>query len=277
MLNVYAAATSTTGDAVLHLASTEEVPKGLTAVIAVILMFGILCGGIFMLLQSSFGPKVGYLVTGTAFWGCWFVLSLLWFTGVPGLPMPGPIPDVPTSTPRYLGPQGEEASWQVIDTDAERRTFPVDESAFIEVSPDLTDQGLMAEITAAETAASEVIGPQYAEELGVEASSVVAGQIFQITSTEIIRSDRKVARARVTTGPVETVPTQSEDQKALIAKIQPKTFLLALEGGSLAKPTYVAMAATLLLFLLHLVGLGIVDSKPAPAPVGIPERETASV
>ena len=277
MLNVYAAATTRSGEAVLYLASEEPKPKGVTAVIAVALMFGLLCGGIFMLLQSSFGPKVGYLITGTAFWGCWFVLSLLWFTGVPGLPMPGSIPDIPTSTPRYLGPQGEEASWQVLDTDDERAKFPTDESAFVEVSPDLTDQGLMSEITAAETAASEEIGPEYAEELGVEAASIVAGQTFTITQTEIIRSSRKVTRARVTAGPVETNETQTEDQKALIAKIKPKTFLLALESGTLAKPTYVAMGVTFLLFLLHLVGLGIVDQKPAKQPVGIPERETASV
>jgi len=277
VLNVYAAATTRSGEAVLYLASEEPKPKGVTAVIAVALMFGLLCGGIFMLLQSSFGPKVGYLITGTAFWGCWFVLSLLWFTGVPGLPMPGSIPDIPTSTPRYLGPQGEEASWQVLDTDDERAKFPTDESAFVEVSPDLTDQGLMSEITAAETAASEEIGPEYAEELGVEAASIVAGQTFTITQTEIIRSSRKVTRARVTAGPVETNETQTEDQKALIAKIKPKTFLLALESGTLAKPTYVAMGVTFLLFLLHLVGLGIVDQKPAKQPVGIPERETASV
>lgn len=277
MLNVYAAASSATGDAVLHLASTEEVPKGVTAVVAVVLMFGLLCGGIFMLLQSSFGAKIGYLITGTAFWGCWFVLALLWFTGVPGLPMPGPIPDIPTSTPRFLGPQGEEASWEVIDTDAERARFPVDETAFVKVSPDLTDQGLTAEITAADTAASEVIGPVYAAELGVEAASIVAGQTFLITQTEIIRADRKVTRARVTTGPAAITATQTEDQKALIAKIKPKTFLLALEKGSLAQPTYVALGVTLLLFLLHLVGLGLVDQKPAPQPLGIPEREPASV
>lgn len=275
MLNVYAAATHPVGTSVLA-AVTHEVPKGKTAVIAVVLMFGILCGGILMLLASSFGAKLAYLITGTAFWGCWFVLSLLWFTGVPGLPMPGGIPDIPTSTPRFLGPQGDASSWEVIDTDAERREFPVDEAQFATVSPDLTDQKLIAEITAAETAASEVIGPEYATELGVEASSLVPGQTFEIAGTEIIRENRKVTRARVTTGPVDTNGTQTEDQKALIAKVKPKTFILALEEGSLSRPTYVAMGVTLLLFLLHALGLGLYELRSAPQPQGVPERERES-
>ncbi|HVE98449.1 MAG TPA: hypothetical protein VNA12_04645 [Mycobacteriales bacterium] len=279
MLNVYAAAAHPAGAALLA-SGEHEAPKGTTAVVAVALMFGILCGGIFMLLQSSFGPKIGYLVTGTAFWGSCFVLSLLWFTGVPGIPLPntpfGNIPDVPTSTPRFLGPQGEQSSWQVVDTDAERRRFPTDEAEFIEVSPDLTDQGLTAEITAAETAAAEVIGPAYATELGVEETAILPDATFQITSTEIIRANRKVTRARVTTGPADANPTNTEDQKALIAKIKPKTFILALEPGSLSKPTYYSMAASLVLFVLHALGLGLLELRAAPAPLGAPEREKVS-
>lgn len=272
MLKLHAAATDQVGVEVLA-AVTEEAPKGTVAVVAVVLMFGILCGGIFMLLQSSFGPRTGYLITGTAFWGCWFVLSLLWFTGVPGLPLPGPIPDIPQSTPRFLGPQGEQSYWEVLDTDAERQKYPTDEAEFVEVSPDLTDQGLMAEITAAETAASEVIAPVYAAELGVEESALVPGQSFEIAGTEIIRANRKVTRARVTAGPVETNETDTEDEKALIARIKPKTFVLALEEGTLSRPTYAAMGVSLLLFLLHALGLGLNELRSAPQPTGVPERE----
>ncbi len=267
MLNVYAAAAHPTAGTVLHLANTEEVPKGVTAVVAVVIMFGMLCGGVFMLLQSSFGPKLGYLITGTAFWGCWFVLSLLWFTGVPGLPLPGNIPDIPTSTPRFLGPQGSESSWLVIDTPAEQAKFPVDEAEFVEVEEgDLTDQNLTAEITAAQTAANEVIAPAYAKELGVEESSLIPDQTFTITKTEIIRDNRELARARVTTGPVAVTGTDTEEEKALIAKIKPKTFVLGLEHGTLSKPTYVAMGVTFVLLLIHALLLGAVRAAPrAPA------------
>ncbi|HVF19008.1 MAG TPA: hypothetical protein VNA14_02045 [Mycobacteriales bacterium] len=278
MLNVYAAAANPVGEAVLNLASEGPVPKGKTAVFAVVTMFGMLCGGIFMLLQSSFGPKLGYLITGTAFWGCWFVLSLLWFTGVPGLPMPGKIPDIPTSTPRFLGPQGEDAHWEVIDTPTEESRFPFDESKFDAVpeDPEVIDQDLTAEITAAETAANEVIGPVYAKELGVEESSLIPDQIFTITKTEIIREDRKVSRARVTTGPVKVTDTDTEDEKALIARIEPKTFLLGLERGSLSKPTYVAMGVSLLLLILHTLGLAFYELRRVPQPAGAPEREKVS-
>jgi len=278
VLNVYAAAAHPMGEAVLHLASEEEVPRGKTAVIAVVLMFGILCGGIFMLLQSSFGPKLGYLITGTAFWGCWFVLSLLWFTGVPGIPLPGSIPDVPTSTPRFLGPQGDLTSWVVIDTAAERSKFPIDESKFDEVSDDsdVINQDLTAEITAAQTAANEAIAPSYAQELGVEESSLIPDQTFTIIKTEIIRESRKVSRARVTTGPVEITATDTEDEKALIARIRPKTFVLGLESGTLSRPTYVAMGLTFLLFALHALGLGLYDLRRTPQPVGVPERDKVS-
>ena len=278
MLNVYAAAAHPVTGTVLNLASEEEVPKGTTAVIAVVLMFGMLCGGIFMLLQSSFGPKLGYLITGTAFWGCWFVLSLLWFTGVPGVPLPGNIPDIPTSTPRFLGPQGTAPSWQVIDSPAEEAKFPIDESEFNEIRDegDVTDQKLTAEITAAETAANEVIAKEYAKDLGVEESALIPDQTFTITKTEVIRENREVSRARVTTGPVEVTDTDTEDEKALIARIEPKTFVLGLDRGSLSKPTYVAMGVTLLLFLLHALALGLYDLRRTPQPVGVPEREKVS-
>ena len=278
MIDVYAAASHPMGEAVLNLASEEAVPKGTTAVVAVVLMFGILCGGIYMLLQSSFGPKLGYLITGTAFWGCWFVLSLLWFTGVPGIPMPGKIPDIPESTPRFLGPQGVDAHWEVIDTPAEESRFPIDDSQFVEIpaESDLTDQTLTAEVTAAQTAANEVIAPVYAEELGVEESSLVPDQTFTITKTEIIREGRRVSRARVTTGPVEVTGTDTEDEKALIAKIEPKTFVLGLERGSLSKPTYVSMGVSLLLLVLHALGLALYELRRVPQPAGVPEREKVS-
>lgn len=278
MIDVYAAASHPMGEVVLNLASEEAVPKGTTAVVAVVLMFGMLCGGIFMLLQSSFGPKLGYLITGTAFWGCWFVLSLLWFTGVPGVPMPGKIPDIPTSTPRFLGPQGTDAHWEVIDTPAEESRFTIDEAEFVEVpeDSDVIDQDLTAEVTAAETAANEVIGPVYAKELGVEESSLIPDQTFTITKTEIIRENRKVSRARVTTGPVKVTDTDTEDEKALIAKIEPKTFVLGLERGSLSKPTYVAMGVSLLLLILHALGLAFYELRRVPQPAGAPEREKVS-
>jgi len=80
---------------------------------AVFLMFLVLCGGVWLLLQSSFGPLQAYLISSVAFWGSWLVLAIIWFTGVPGIPidrLPGIEKGIPASTPRYYGPTGTVAN-----------------------------------------------------------------------------------------------------------------------------------------------------------------------
>ncbi len=255
---VYAAAASPLGRSALLLAE-EERTKGPKAVFAVCLMFLMLCGGVWLLLQSNFGPLQGYLITGTAFFGCWFVLAVLWFTGVPGFSL-GPL-KVPVSTPRFLGPQGSEAVWEVLDEPQEKTAHPLPADQLVTATPDIIDQNTASEVTAAQTAATEGLTEQYADELKVEKTEVASPTAWVVTKTEIVRKDRRVQFARVTAGPAKVTDATTPEQRAVIAKIKPKTVDLFFERGTLSTPTYYALGGSFLLFLLHAVGLGLVDIR----------------
>jgi hypothetical protein len=279
-VNLYAAAATPAGDLALQLASEGPRTKGFMGYFAVTLMFLVLCGGVFMLLQSSFGAKVGYLMTGAAFFGSWLVLSLIWLTGVPGLPLPNVledklgIPDIEESTPKYTGPQGSESTWNLLETEQERSEQGIPEG----VTPvavdmaNLTDQATAGEVQGAITAATEGIAEFYAEQAGVEQALVQPNSVYVIDRTEIVRQDRRTEWVRLTTKPAEPNASASEETKDAISKIQEATFVLRFQPGDLATPTYWAVAIFTLLFAGHVVGLALTDRKPAPTPQGAPER-----
>lgn len=273
MPHVYAAASTPLGQAALELASEGPRTKGGKAVFAVVLMFTILCGGVFMLLQSSFGPKVGYLITGTAFWGCWLVLGVIWLFGVPSVPMPFGIPDVPRSSARYTGPQGTDSSWEMVDTDEEKQEHPVSEDALVTIDKNSPiDQGLIAQVTAAETAAGEGIAAYYAKALSTEASRIQPNTVYLIDTSSAVLDGGRVKLVRFTTKPAVANASTSEETKALLAKVQPATFDLYFLEGDLATPTYLALGLFVLLFGVHVVLLGLADTSRAPVPEGVPER-----
>jgi hypothetical protein len=277
--NVYALTAHPLAQHALQLAQEEHKTKGFRAVFGVILMFGILCGGVWMLLQSSFGPKQAYLISGTAFWGCWLILSVIWLTGVPGISVLG----IPRSTPQYYGPQGEEARWEVAQpggTPKLQKEFTTFEEgkgkdAFIAIDESAT--AAAGDKAAAEAAASEQISEEYAVELGVGASDITVPNVVQITGTELARDGGRYKYARVTFGPADVTATDNEPAKALKAKIKAKTITLVLNGGSLATPTYYAIGLFLLLFLAHLGGLVRYELNRVPQPQGAPERIPAGV
>lgn len=270
MLNLYALTASPTAQTTLQLAQEGEKTKGARAVFGVILMFLILCGGVWMLLQSSFGPKQAYLISSVAFWGSWLVLSLIWLTGVPGIPLLG----IPESTPKYYGPQGAEARWEVAgpagpaELQREFTEFEKSEDgkdAFIAI--DEATSFAAGDKAAAEAAASELIGEVYAVELGVGASDIQVPTVVQITETRLARDGGRYKYARVTFGPAEVTATDNEPAKELKGRIQPKTVTLVLNTGSLAEPTYWSILLFTVLFLVHLAGLVRYELNRAPAAV----------
>jgi hypothetical protein len=279
--NVYALAAHPLGQQVIRLAQEEHKTKGFRAVFGVILMFGILCGGVWLLLQSSFGPKQAYLISGTAFWGCWFVLAMIWLLGVPGISWFG----IPRSTPKYYGPQGAEARWVVADEDHREAQAAFDKfekssaakSSFIPVSDDVRDQTTQQDKAAAEAAAQEVVPEEYALDLGVGASDITIPGVVQITEVQLARSGGANRYARVTFAAAEPNATDNEPTKALIAKIKPKTIDLYLDRGSLATPTYYALALFFVLFAGHAVLLARYELNRVPQPQGAPERVPAAV
>jgi hypothetical protein len=278
---MYALAAHPMGRAVMQLAQEEHKTKGFRAVFGVVLMFGILCGGVWMLLQSSFGPKQAYLISSVAFWGCWLVLSLIWLTGVPGFKL-GPI-DIPRSTPKYYGPQGEEAHWVVADPDEDVKlaakfdAYTKSGGEFFVIDDSVPDDTAQNEKAAAEAAAQEVVPEEYAVDLGVGAGDIAVPTVAQVTETKLGRSGGGFRYAQVTFGAAEPNSTETDATKDLIGKIKPKTINLYRESGSLAVPTYYAIGLFLLLFLVHLAGLVRYELNRVPQPQGAPERVPAGV
>ena len=279
MDTVYAAAASPVGQLALELASEGPRTKGPIAVFGVLLMFTMLGGGVFMLLQSSFGVKVGYLMTGTAFFGCWLVLSLLWLTGVPGLPLPGflndrGIPDIERSTLQYTGPQGDDESWHLVDDKAEAAGKGIPEDAELqEADPtQLTDQNLTADLTGAQTAGTEGIAKFYADEVGVDEALILPNSTYIIDKVEFVREDKQVRWVRLTTAPATPNASASQETRDIISKIKPQTFDVYYVEGDLANQTYLAVGIFLVLFIVHAGLLAATERKPAPTPQGAPER-----
>jgi hypothetical protein len=275
--NVYALAAH---PLVQQVAQEEVKTKGPRAVFGVILMFLILCGGVWMLLQSSFGPWQAYLISSVAFWGSWLVLSTIWLVGVPGVGG-----WIPRSTPRFNGPQGAEASWVVVNPHGEdeklKKAFDEfangGDAAFFTVDESLQDPTTQSQKSSAESAANERISEEYARDLGVGAADVTSPNVITVTETQLGKEDGKFKYARITFGPAKPNATDNEPTKALIARIKPKTMELALHEGSLARPTYVAMPLFGVLFLLHALLLARYETKHVDTPQGAPERVTAGV
>ncbi|HEX8001380.1 MAG TPA: hypothetical protein VF519_01655 [Mycobacteriales bacterium] len=271
MPNLYALAAH---PLVQQVAQEEHKTKGGRAVFGVILMFMILCGGVWMLLQSSFGPWQAYLISGTAFWGSWLVLAVIWFFGVPGI---GP---VPRSTPRFNGPQGAEQSWVIVNPHGEDEHLSKSFEEFAKENPNgfftidesLQDPNAQSDKSAAESAANERISEEYARDLGVGAADVTVPNVITITETQLGKDDGEFKYARVTYGPATPNATDNEPTKALIARIQPKTVELALHSGSLAAPTYVALLIFSVLFALHVLLLVLHERRQVTQPEGAPER-----
>lgn len=280
MPNVYALTANPVARDVLQLAQEAEKTKGFKAVFGVILMFGILCGGVWMLLQSSFGPKQAYLVSSVAFWGSWLVLSTVWLTGVPGIPVLG----IPESTPKYYGPQGITEHWEVAVPDGpaklqeELKEFeesPDGKDAFITI--DESAAAAANDKAAAEATATAAVSEAYAVELGVGAGDVVVPTVIEVKETRLARKGGRYKFAQVTFGAAPVTATDNEPAKDLKARIKPKTISLVLDTGSLAQPTYVAIVLFTLLFLGHVAALVKYELNRIPQPQGVPERTTAGV
>jgi hypothetical protein len=269
---VIAVATSPLGQ--LLAVAEEEAGKchgktcGWMGYFAVALMFLVLCGGVWLLLQSSFGPLQAYLVSGAAFWGCWFVLAMIWFTGVPGFPIPDVFgaPDVPPSTPRYYGPQGGLPSWSEGASGIGDRVSWIDSEGTQRPSD-------VEQIKSAETAATDFIAKHYAEQLKVEPAKITVPQVAQVTKREIARDGGGIKYIRLTTGPAKPGATATAEEQDLIEKVEPATFVLEYDSGTEALPTQVALPLTFGLFAVHMFGLLWYERRYRTVVVTPRERE----
>jgi hypothetical protein len=243
--------------------------KGLLVVITA---FVLLPGSVYMLLASNFGALKGYLIAATAFFGFLMMLSAVWLFGIPGTtPLTGPKGTQPTfkffdlndpvaatydSVRDFQGGAGNE--WQ-----------PAPEGEVQEGSPEAT---LKADLDTARQEAVQTLIEQ--TNANVEDSS----KELDVTNLDAktyytIQNGTEVAAIVISP---KTPQAGSGLERPNFA---PKTTFAYRDPGSPYLPSIIFLIASIILFVVHTLLLGVVERRrplgvtQTPAPE--PERQPA--
>ena len=243
--------------------------KGIAVVVTA---FIFLPGSVWMLLASNFGALKGYLIAATAFFGFLVMLSAVWLFGLPGTtPLTGPKGTQPTF--RFFTLEDPAAatydSVRDFQGGAGNAWQPAPEGQAEEGSAEAT---LQADLdTARQTAVSQLIKETNAN---VEDSS----QELDVTNLEAevfytLPDGTEVAAIVISPA---TPPEGSGLQRPDFA---PKTTFAYRDPGSPYLPSILFLAGSLVLFVVHMLLLGLVERRRplgvAQTPAPAPERQPA--
>jgi hypothetical protein len=101
-----------------HAAALALAPTFIKGALVTLCALVLFVGSVYLLVAAIFGLRMGYFVIATSFFAWMIILSALWAFGFYSQ---GP------GTPKYLGPRGTEAHWQVFAAStgsAPTETFP---------------------------------------------------------------------------------------------------------------------------------------------------------
>ena len=243
--------------------------KGL---LVVVIAFVFLPGSVFMLLASNFGALKGYLIAGTAFFGFLIMLSAVWLFGIPGTtPLTGPKGTQPTFKFFTLDDPAASTYDSVRDFQggAGNGWQPAPEGEVEEGSPEAE---LKADLdTARQTAVQDLIEETNAK---VEDSS----EELDVTNLDAktyytIQDGTEVAAIVISP---KTPPAGSGLQRPDFA---PKTTFAYRDPGSPYVPSILFLIASSVLFVVHMLLLGVVERR---RPLGVaqphapePDRQPA--
>jgi len=243
--------------------------KGL---LVVVIAFVFLPGSVFMLLASNFGALKGYLIAGTAFFGFLIMLSAVWLFGIPGTtPLTGPKGTQPTFKFFTLDDPAASTYDSVRDFQggAGNGWQPAPEGEVEEGSAEAT---LKADLdTARQTAVQDLIDETNAK---VEDSS----EELDVTNLDAktyytIQDGTEVAAIVISP---TTPPSGSGLERPDFA---PKTTFAYRDPGSPYLPSILFLIASIVLFVVHMLLLGVVERR---RPLGLaqshapePERQPA--
>jgi hypothetical protein len=241
--------------------------KGLLVVLTA---FVFLPGSVYMLLASNFGALKGYLIAGTAFFGFLMMLSAVWLFGIPG------------TTP-LTGPKGTQPSFKfftINDPQASTydsvRDFQGDAgngwqaAPGEDVEPGSPQETLKADLdTARQTAVGDLIEETNKD---IEDSS----KELDVTNLDAktfytIQDDTEVAAIVIAP---KTPPEGSGLQRPDFA---PKTTFAYRDPGSPYLPSILFLIGSTVLFLAHMLLLGVAERRrplgraQAPAPEAQPQ------
>jgi hypothetical protein len=235
--------------------------KGIAVVLTA---FVFLPGSVYMLLASNFGALKGYLIAATAFFGFLVMLSAVWLFGLPGTtPLTGPKGTQPTFKSFTINDPEASTYDSVRDFQggAGNGWEPAPEGEFEEGSPEAT---LRADLdTARQTAVSDLIEETNQD---VEDSS----EELDVTNLEAevfytIQDGTEVAAIVISPA---TPPSGSGLQRPDFA---PKTTFAYRDPGSPYLPSILFLVASVVLFLVHMLLLGLAERR---RPLGIAKAPT---
>jgi hypothetical protein len=230
--------------------------KGLLVVLT---GFVFLPGSVYMLLAANFGALKGYLIAATAFFGFLMMLSAVWLFGIPG------------TTP-LTGPKGTQPSFKsftlndpAAGTYDSVRDFQGDAGNGWQAAPEGEAEAGSAQETL--KADLDTARQRAVQDLITETNRTVRNSSDELDVTNLdartfytIQDGTEVAAIVISP---KTPPAGSGLKRPNFA---PKTFFAYRDPGSPYLPSILFLAGSTLLFVVHLLLLGVAERR---RPLGV--------
>ena len=226
-------------------------------ILVVLTGFVLLPGSVFMLLSANFGALKGYLIAATAFFGFLAMLSAVWLFGLPG------------TTP-LTGPKGSQPTF---------RFFTLQDPAASRYAS-VQDFGGSAgngwqEAPAGAAAGAQGGGAQETLRADLDvARQTAVSRLIEETNKDIKDSSRELDVTNLDAKAFYTIQDGTEVAAIVISpkdppagsglrrpSFSPKTTFAYRDPGAPYLPSIVFLAASVVLFFVHMLALGLVERR----------------
>jgi len=227
-------------------------------ILVVLTAFVLLPGSVFMLLAANFGALKGYLIAATAFFGFLSLLSAIWLFGLPG------------TTP-LTGPKGTQPTF---------KSFTLDDPAASKYDSVRSFNGRAGngwQEAPAGAAAGAQAGGGAQETLRADldvARQTAVSKLIQATNKNVKDSSRELDVTNVDAKAFYTIQDGTEVAAIVISPkdppagsglrrptFAPKTTFAYRDPGAPYLPSILFLAGSLVLFFVHMLGLGLVERR----------------
>lgn len=234
---------------------------------ALALAIGVLLlpGSVIMLLSANLGALKGYLIGGAAFFGFVFVLTLIWVFGLPG-------------TPALTGPKGTDPSFKQFDA---KSTVAASYGAVQQFQG--AAGGSWKEEPAEPVGGAKLPAAQETLRADLETAKQAVQQKLILDFNKTVKeSSKELDVTNIDTKVFYTNQNGTELAAVVVSgkeppkgsglekpTFAPKTFFAYRDPGAPYVPSLIVMGISLVLFLVHMLGLGAAERR---RPLGAPAR-----
>jgi hypothetical protein len=236
-------------------------------ILVVLTAFVLLPGSVFMLLAANFGALKGYMIAATAFFGFLALLSAVWLFGLPG------------TTP-LTGPKGTQPTFKF---------FTLDDPAAGKYDSVRSFNGRAGngwqEAPAGAAAGAQAGGAQETLRADLDvARQTAVSKLIQETNKNVKDSSRELDVTNVDAKAFYTIQDGTEVAAIVISPkdppagsglrrptFAPKATFAYRDPGAPYLPSILFLAGSLVLFFVHMLGLGLVERRrPLGGAAGAP-------